>query len=64
MSLLDIFMALWFITTFAFGFWMYFRGARKQLEKCVRFRHCDWMTDDRWTREADISTRNESIFHF
>ena len=52
--MMDWLVALWFISLFAVGSYMYFRGAKKQLEKCLKLRHCDWMSDERWKREADI----------
>lgn len=52
--LLDTLLALWFASLLVVGAYMYFRGAKKQLEKCLRLRHCDWMSDERWEREADI----------
>ena len=55
--MLDWLIALWFISLIAVGAFMYFRGARKQLEECLKLRHCDWMSDQRWEREADIGRK-------
>ena len=55
--LLDILLALWFVSLFAVGAFAYFSGAKKQLEECMKLRHCDWMSDERWQREADVGQR-------
>ena len=51
----DVLLALWAISLFIVGAYTYFRGARKQLEECVRFRHSGcWMSDQEWSEAADI----------
>lgn len=60
---MDILIGLWVVSLGVMFVWAYFRGARKQLEKCLRFRHCDWMDDSRWVMESDIRKLNER-FHF
>lgn len=58
---MDYAIAIFTVITIGFGFWMYFRGAKKQLEQCMRLRHCEWMTDDMWEREADISKSKDFL---
>lgn len=55
----DVFVAMVFITAMCAGVFGYFKGAKDQLQECLKYRHCAWMDDERWKRHTDISVKTK-----